>query len=205
MIALALLAYSLVFLGLAVVLRAYLVKRRIGASAIVLATRDDVHTYLSRCIGGLTALVAGALVLPLAAPGLLSPFAWLERPIFRLVGAVVLVVALTLVVLAQSQMGTSWRIGLDHQNDRAQQENRAVVERGLYRLSRHPIYLGVHGYLVGLFLCLPNVLSLLALVVGHVLLQLQARVEEAFMTELHGDEYRRYARDVPRWCWRRCP
>jgi protein-S-isoprenylcysteine O-methyltransferase Ste14 len=54
--------------------------------------------------------------------------------------------------------------------------------------------------MIGLFLLVPNAASLIALVVVAVVLDLQVRrIEEPFLSESHGDEYRRYIAEVGRF------
>ncbi len=53
--------------------------------------------------------------------------------------------------------------------------------------------------LLGLFLVVPNALTLLVLVVGVVLIQIQVRLEEEFLARTHGEEYEQYRQQVRRW------
>ena len=96
-------------------------------------------------------------------------------------------------MLAQAQMGGSWRIGIDmkHQTD--------LIQGGVFRLSRNPIFLGMILTLAGLFLVIPNALMLLILVLGFVLIQIQVRLEEEYLTSIHGDNYLDYRQRVRRW------
>ena len=71
--------------------------------------------------------------------------------------------------------------------------------RGLFARSRNPIFLGMRVSLLGFFFLLPNAVTLLTLVLGEVLVQLQVRLEEDFLTKAQGDAYRAYCRRVRRW------
>jgi protein-S-isoprenylcysteine O-methyltransferase Ste14 len=53
--------------------------------------------------------------------------------------------------------------------------------------------------LLGLFLVIPNALTLLIFVMGVVLIQIQVRLEEEFLAGAHGEEYEDYRRQVRRW------
>ncbi len=53
--------------------------------------------------------------------------------------------------------------------------------------------------LFGLFLVIPNALTLLTLVLGVVLIQIQVRLEEEFLAKSHGAEYTEYRRRIRRW------
>jgi protein-S-isoprenylcysteine O-methyltransferase Ste14 len=52
--------------------------------------------------------------------------------------------------------------------------------------------------LVGLFLVTPNALTTLFLVLGYVLIQIQIRLEEEFLTKEHGQAYINYKQKVRR-------
>ena len=53
--------------------------------------------------------------------------------------------------------------------------------------------------LLGLFLVIPNVFTLLTFAMGVVLIQIQVRLEEEFLTKTHGDEYADNRMRVRRW------
>jgi protein-S-isoprenylcysteine O-methyltransferase Ste14 len=70
---------------------------------------------------------------------------------------------------------------------------RGVVSGGLYRVVRHPQYLGLAVAGLGLLLYWPRFLILVLYVVMLFLYYLLARDEERRMTRKHGDAYRDYA------------
>lgn len=120
--------------------------------------------------------------------------AWyLDNDSLKLVGIVLCVVSCLWTVIAQYQMGNSWRIGIDETN------KSAFVTKGLFGLSRNPIFFGMLLTLMGFFLILPNALSLLALVCGYLLMQIQIRLEEEFLAKQFGEEYKNYRKQVRRW------
>ena len=90
-------------------------------------------------------------------------------------------------------MGESWRIGIDHEHQTA------LVRTGVFGFSRNPIFLGMTITLVGLFFVIPNTLTALTLLIGAVLIQIQVRLEEEFLTKTHGKEYGEYRQQVRRW------
>jgi len=53
-----------------------------------------------------------------------------------------------------------------------------LIQEGLLRISRNPIYIGGVIMLSGLFLIIPNALTLLILIVGLVIIGAQVRHEE---------------------------
>jgi protein-S-isoprenylcysteine O-methyltransferase Ste14 len=53
--------------------------------------------------------------------------------------------------------------------------------------------------LFGLFLVLPSAASFAILVAGDLLIQIQVRLEEEFLTRAHGQSYLAYQKQVRRW------
>lgn len=120
--------------------------------------------------------------------------AWyLDSESLKIVGIVLCIASWLWTVIAQYQMGNSWRIGIDETN------KSAFVTKGLFGLSRNPIFFGMLLTLMGFLLILPNALSLLALVCGYLLMQVQIRLEEEFLAKQYGKEYKIYQQKVRRW------
>ena len=90
-------------------------------------------------------------------------------------------------------MQKSWRIGID------EDVKTELVQTGLFKLSRNPIFLGMRVMLLGLFLVLPSAATLVILFVGDLLIQIQVRLEEEFLTRTHGKTYLAYQKQVRRW------
>ncbi len=53
--------------------------------------------------------------------------------------------------------------------------------------------------LIGLLLVIPNAVTLVTCVLGIVLMQIQVRLEEEHLEQLHGDDYEAYRKQVRRW------
>lgn len=76
----------------------------------------------------------------------------------------------------------------------------SLVRSGPYRFTRNPMYLGMLFVLCGWFVFLHNLAAVVFIgVYVTVLTAFQIQPEERVLTELFGDEYRDYMRDVPRW------
>ncbi len=73
------------------------------------------------------------------------------------------------------------------------------VERGPYRLVRHPMYTGILMLGVSLGLALGTWLLPLASTLMFTLLALRTRIEERYLIERFGDQYRGYMRRVGRF------
>ena len=176
--------------------RSFLVWKRTGVNPLVFKGSDDAHDYIGGVFKFLFAVVAAAAAVYSLSERLyeyLTPIAWLERPWLRWTGVALLLISLAWTVVAQAQMGESWRIGID------EERRTPLVRRGVFGLSRNPIFLGMMVTLLGLFLVIPSAVTLLVLGLGVVLIQIQVRLEEDFLSGAHGRDYEGYRRDVRRW------
>jgi protein-S-isoprenylcysteine O-methyltransferase Ste14 len=116
----------------------------------------------------------------------------LDNETIKYIGLVVLAVSLVWTIIAQGHMKNSWRIGIDTET------KTELVTTGLFGLSRNPIFFGMILSLIGLFLVSPNALTFLFLILGYVLIQIQIRLEEEFLTNEHGQKYIDYKHKVRR-------
>jgi protein-S-isoprenylcysteine O-methyltransferase Ste14 len=90
-------------------------------------------------------------------------------------------------------MSDSWRIGIDYD------EKTELVDKGIFAISRNPVFLGVVVFYIGIFLILPNTLSFTLVVVILITVQVQVRLEEVYLLETHGEAYQAYKNSVRRW------
>lgn len=102
-----------------------------------------------------------------------------------------------IIVVAQIQMGASWRVGVPKDGPDA------LVSHGLFAWSRNPIFVGLLGAMAALFVWSPHVLSAALLAGIWTLTLVQVRIEEEALREKHGDDYEHYAAHVGRWFGRR--
>lgn len=176
--------------------RSYVVWKKTGINPVVFKGTDSAHDFIgtvSKLIFAVVLLVVLIYsVLPNAYPYLM-PVPWLQHPWIRSTGVILLIASLVWIVLAQGQMGESWRIGIDTDN------KTKLVQTGVYRVSRNPIFLGMMVTLFGLFLVIPNAVTLLIFVLIVVLINIQVRLEEEYLKSSHGEDYVRYQRTVGRW------
>ena len=124
--------------------------------------------------------------------GLLGTLAF---PIWiSVIGIILAIAGFLLVLLAQLNMGASWRVGVDPS------ERTELVTVGLFTLVRNPIFSGFGVFTLGYALLVPNALSAVGLLLGATGLELQVRcVEEPFLLRAHGDVYGDYAHRVGRF------
>jgi len=190
----ALLAYFLTFFAVAFVWPTWRLWRRDRINALVLPFDDTAYGVVSKgfrlLILALFAALIAALWLPMKQFG---PLPWLDHAAIRIAGIVLLVGSLILIVVAQAQMGQSWRIGIDTGRPTA------LVQTGVFSRSRNPIFLSMRVNLLGLLLLWPNAATVAAFLLGEVLMQVQVRLEEDHLGRMLGTDYADYRRRTPRW------
>jgi protein-S-isoprenylcysteine O-methyltransferase Ste14 len=74
-----------------------------------------------------------------------------------------------------------------------------VITKGLYRYSRHPIYLAIFIQITGVGIASASWIFLLMVGVYTVLSLLLVEPEEQSCLERYGDSYREYMDRTPRW------
>jgi protein-S-isoprenylcysteine O-methyltransferase Ste14 len=97
------------------------------------------------------------------------------------------------IFVAQHNMGNEWRIGIDGIN------KVNLITKGLFSISRNPIFLGVIFTFLGLFLIVPNLLTAIILFVGIITIQIQVRLEDEFLLSKLGENYLNYKSKTRRW------
>jgi protein-S-isoprenylcysteine O-methyltransferase Ste14 len=189
------LPYFLLFFAAAFLLPTWRVWRRDGTNALVLP-RDDtalglIGVWFKVLIGGVLTLCA---CVTLGVNGnVFGPLVWANHAVLNTIGAGLLFVTLVWVMIAQMHMGQSWRIGID------QKVITELVTNGVFARSRNPIFLGMRLNLLGLFLVLPNAITLAFLVASEILIGVQVRLEEAHLLATLGRRYSDYCARVRRW------
>jgi protein-S-isoprenylcysteine O-methyltransferase Ste14 len=185
-----LLALLLAFFVFAMIVPIWRVRRATGVQPVVVHEQPlqrVVGVGMGFAMGG--AGLWGALV---AALGLGALGVWHAPDAVVETGWAALALGLVVTVVAQVQMGASWRIGIDERPT-------TLVATGLYRLVRNPIYAGVLATVAGLALVTPCAWTLSLMLDTALLVAIQARLEEAHLMTLHGNAYRAYAARVGRF------
>lgn len=172
------------FFFVALVVRPLLHRRRTGSWGFsgLSGTPRDPGWWGGFCFIASLALTPLALWLPPLAELPTTP------------GLVLALVGALLTFLAQSGMGTSWRIGV-RESDRSD-----LVTTGLFALVRNPIFTGMLTFAAAVVALWPNALSVAAALSLLVAVELQVRfVEEPFLRSQHGPRYVDWARRVGRF------
>src|SRR5699024_12367760 len=102
-------------------------------------------------------------------------------------GLALMLLGLVLVLVSQTAMGTSWRIGVD------EEERTELVTRGIFALVRNPVFTGMGVLLAGQALVVPSAISVAALAVFVAAVQVQVRaIEGPYLVRTRGAAYRSY-------------
>lgn len=142
-------------------------------------------TPLHYLLLSLLLIAALHLLLPLAQP---IPMPW------RLLGSVPLLLGIVLNLLADAALAKH------HTTVKPFEPSAALVTDGVYRISRHPMYLGMALLLAGIALLLGSFSPLI--VVALFVIAMERRyicVEEAMLAQRFGDHWQRYRQRTRRW------
>jgi protein-S-isoprenylcysteine O-methyltransferase Ste14 len=188
------LAGYVLFLLLGFGLRSWIHWRRTGTTGFV---GISGRVGSAEWIGGalfVAAVVAGGAAPVLQAMGVVTPAPTLDTPALHAAGIVLYVLGTATTLWAQLAMGSSWRIGVEHD---ARTE---LVGAGPFRWVRNPIFSAMTAATLGLALVVPNALSAIAVAALVVALEIHVRlVEEPYLARVHGERYRRYAATTGRF------
>ena len=188
--------YAVVYLVLVFILPSYRVYRATGKNPYVFGRSDSAHDYAGQQMRIMTIVtLMGIAVWSYFHDwyNVLVPLRWLETETGSATGAVLLVMSLTWIIIAQIHMGLSWRIGF--KND----DETVLVRTGVFRFSRNPVFLGMIVTQLGVFLVMPNVVMLILLFQTYQLLQIQVRLEEEFLSSKYPQDYAEYRQLTRRW------
>lgn len=186
--------YLLIFFILSLVMvfavPTYLIYKKTGINPITFGKEDNPHNYIGGVFKILIALLVVLFILNVYAPGFyqkfLLPIGYMQNPTVFYIGLVLLHISMFWIFIAQMQMGKSWRIGIDEKN------KTEFVTKGLFSVSRNPIFLGMIVAIFAAFLLLPNLFTFFIAFSGYIIIQIQIRLEEEFLQKQFGNEYVHY-------------
>ncbi|MBC8130909.1 MAG: isoprenylcysteine carboxylmethyltransferase family protein [Rhizobiaceae bacterium] len=108
-------------------------------------------------------------------------------------GLVLAMGGLVLTVVARSDMGRRWRVGVP------EKDPEALVTTGLFALSRNPVFVGMLTLAAGLVMALPSALMIVSALGFWLACEMQVRDEERFLEGAFGPSYADYKQRVRRW------
>ena len=109
----------------------------------------------------------------------------------RVLGLAVLVASTVFTLWARFSLGTMWSVAPKVKGDHQ------LRTRGPYAVTRHPIYTGLLGMLLGATLLSGIGQWIVLFPVGLIVFEVKIRMEEHLMVATFPEEYPRYRRQVP--------
>lgn len=174
---------EVVFFALAFGWRSWIQWRRTGSTGFIRPRPDATPAELAGSGGFVLALVL-LVAAPIAGMGRID---MLDTSWAAAAGVALGALGIVLTLVAQLAMGDSWRIGVDPA------EHTALVTNGVFGRVRNPIFTAMLIATLGLVLLVPNLVSVAALVLLVVALEVQVRlVEEPYLHAKHGSAYDDY-------------
>jgi len=170
-------------------IRSALHQRRTGKSAWFLH-RGGGRADRLRGLGFWLILLVAWVQSARAALGVLEIAPW---PGLRALGIALALTGALLMFAAQLQLGDSWRVGIEPG------ARPGLVERGMYRWSRNPIFLWMMVAWTGLALLVFDPLLGLLVLLKFLGVRAQVLQEERWLSQTYGDAYRAYAARVGRF------
>lgn len=113
---------------------------------------------------------------------------------WNLLGVMPLILGIIINILADNALKIA------HTTVKPFQESESLVTGSVYRLSRHPMYLGFSLILLGVAVLLRSVSPFFVVLVFIILMELlYIHTEEGMMGEKFGESWQAYSRKVRRW------
>jgi protein-S-isoprenylcysteine O-methyltransferase Ste14 len=115
----------------------------------------------------------------------------LQAPWVRVTGMAILLGSTVFTLWARLALGTMWSAAptVKHEHQ--------LRTGGAYGITRHPIYTGILGMLLGTTLAAGTGRWILLVPVGLLFYQIKIHAEERLLLAAFPDDYRRYRRQVP--------
>jgi protein-S-isoprenylcysteine O-methyltransferase Ste14 len=169
--------------------------KRTGISHIRYGNRGSATWWYRQTFNLFRAAILGVCLARIVWPidPWLGVFPALYQAPVLLAGMAMLLVSYSIVSYVHAYMRNDWRSGIDPD------KRQPLLTQGPYGLTRNPMFIGIILGQLGLFLTFPSVFTLLCLLVGAVVIVLQARREEVALSRAYGVEYQDYRLLVRRW------
>lgn len=187
--------FLLAYLLITFVIPSVKVYKQTGINPVTFGKSDNAHDYIGFIMKVLTGLLVVAVLLfsiSSTAYQYLEPIDYLNNEWIKYTGLFIVHAALIWIVIAQSHMKQSWRIGIDEKN------KTALVTTGLFSISRNPIFFGMILSTIGIFLIIPNTIIFFVAATSYIVIQIQIRLEEEHLIKQHGISYSEYRKSVRR-------
>lgn len=117
----------------------------------------------------------------------------INSEVARIIGVVLIGFGFLFFVWAYISFGDSWRVGFDVNKPGA------LVTRGVFSVSRNPIYLSLDLWFTGIFLINGTLVFLMLAILAIAVQHWQILQEEAFLLGLYGPQYQDYLAKTRRY------
>ena len=111
----------------------------------------------------------------------------------KIAGVGLVSLGLIVFVLAFFNFGDSWRMGIDRKAPGA------LVTRGIFSVTRNPIYVFINSWFIGTFLINGTIVFLVFAVLAFAVQHWQIVREEKFLKQRYGKPYESYLNKTPRY------
>lgn len=184
--------YIFSFIFFAIFLKTWMLYKKTGINPVTFQRNtDSVHDYVGVWFKAIMGLLFGYV---LVKDILIMPKIDIFNHIgFQALGIVLTLSSLFLIIWAQYVMGNSWRIGIDREH------TTGLVIKGPFQWSRNPIFLGMLISTFGLVVLIPTYLMCFLFILSWLLINIQVRLEEKHLNEMHGETYLVYKSTVGRF------
>lgn len=187
------LAVYFLLIGVLYTARALALKHRVGATRIHYGPAGSGDWWRRWVFNLFRLLILSYLCLriPFSALDQIALTFWLDNILIRTAGMFTLLISMGLICYIHSFMHNDWHSGINRQG------SVKIITSGPFSKLRHPLFASVMLGMLGLFLALPSLFTLVSLLVGVATLYRQAKAEEKFLAS--NAEYSHYARSTPAW------
>ena len=187
--------YFFLFVTIGLLYRSYLVYKLTGINALKQTPADGTLKMIAIILKIHLLMVTGLITDYVFGLGILTGnrFEWIPPVPAGALGSLLLIPCLALIITAQTQMSSSWRIEIDSKSEAK------LITSGLFKYSRNPIFAAIRLSYFAMFLIVPCPYSLMTFLIGDICFQLQVRKEEHYLHQVYGNDYLVYSSQVRRW------
>lgn len=116
-----------------------------------------------------------------------------DNIILKYFALVLILIGYLIFIFSLIAFGKSWRVGIDSKNPGR------LVTKGVFSITRNPIFICFDLYLIGIALINPNLFFIIFSIIAIVGIHYQILHEEKFLQKHYGNGYSEYKKRVRRY------